>query len=170
MCENKIEGGIELALWRIPVHWTVGGDAKIEAPTLEMALRTISEASFPDEDWENDLLEPDCDCDVETIRRLYNDGQADEEVTSENRILERNSEVEVISTGEICIIKDRYYDDGWRYWVESVDGKGEEYSRKEIQPVDSSKQNNLQACGLAELFWKENENEIYSGNLGAKRK
>lgn len=159
-----------MALWRIPVHWTVGGDAKIEAPTLEMALRTISEASFPDEDWENDLLEPDCDCDVAAIRRFYNDGQADEEVTSENRILERNSEVEVISTGEICIIKDRYYDDGWRYWVESVDGKGEEYSRKEIQPVDSSKQNNLQACGLAELFWKENENEIYSGNLGAKRK
>ena len=41
-----------MALWRIPVHWTVGGDAEIEAPTLEMALHIISEASFPDEDWE----------------------------------------------------------------------------------------------------------------------
>ena len=117
-----------------------------------MALHIISEASFPDEDWENDSFEPDYDCDVETIRRLYNCGQADEEVTSENRILENNSEVEVISTGEICTIKERYYDAGWHYWIESVDGKGKEYSREEIQSVDSSKQNNLQACGLSELF------------------
>ena len=141
-----------MALWRIPVHWTVGGDAEIEAPTLEVALHIIGEASFPDEDWENDWFEPDSDYDVETIRRLYNCGQADEEVTSENRILAINSEVEVISTGEICTIKERYYDAGWRYYVESADGKGKEYSREEIQSVDSSKQNNLQACGLSELF------------------
>lgn len=122
-----------MALWQIPVHWTVGGVAKIEAPTLEIALNLINEAPFPDGyDWSEDEFIPDDD--IEHIRDWYNANQADEGITSDNRIISVGETVRVIDTDEICTVKRRFYrNDEWYYHVESCDGKTYRYRRSQIR-------------------------------------
>lgn len=152
MCENKIEGGIELALWRIPVHWTVGGVAEIEAPTLESALDSINDAPYPSGyDWQEHEFVPDDDIDY--IRSEYNDNQTDDVITPGNRLISAGEAVEVIATGEICTVAfRRYRDDGWLYWVTSCRGALRKYYRNQIRPANAPNKDRHEVCGLAELF------------------
>lgn len=87
-----------MAIWRIPVKWECGGSVLVKASTLEKAVSLASEANFPDEDW--------CDNEVyvedetnEYIRKYYNDGQLDEEITAANEIYSPREKVRVIATG-----------------------------------------------------------------------
>ena len=141
-----------MALWRIPIQWTVGSVAKIEAPTLELALDLINEAPFPSGyDWNEDEVVPDDD--VDFIRSEYNGNQTDDVITPDNRPISKGEEVEVIETGEICTVKFRgYRDDGWLYLVESCGGALNKYYRNQIRPVNAPNKNRHEVCGLAELF------------------
>ena len=141
-----------MALWRIPVHWTVGSIAEIEAPTLESALDLINDAPFPSGyDWHEDEFVPDDDIDF--IRSEYNGNQTDDVITSDNRPISEGEKVEVIETGEICTVKfRRYRDDGWLYWVTSCGGALSKYYRNQIRPANAPNKNRHEVCGLAELF------------------